>query len=89
LSGDERLSGANVDFYPVLRADPHSTRDHVTNVLVRLLSGERLNVLRPPPAWSVEASADRDVSELDCDSFALVEKRPFGVGRVETLRRDL
>jgi len=71
-SGDERLSWANVNFGSASRADAHPTRDHVSDVLVRLLSGERLDVLRPPPTRSVDAPTDRDVSQVNGPSFTVV-----------------
>jgi hypothetical protein len=86
-SRDEGVSRAHVDFDPILRADAYSTREHVTDVLLGLVGGERLDVLRPPPAWSVDAPADRDLSQLDGSSLTVVEEGPLVVRSVEAFRR--
>ena len=87
-SGYERFSRANFDFCAVLRPNTHSTRDHVSNVFSRLILRERLDVLRPSPARSVDAPPNRDLAQVDGPAFTLVEKRPRVIREVETLRGD-
>jgi hypothetical protein len=87
-SGYERFSRANFDFCAVLRPNTHPTRDHVSDVFGRLILRERLDVLRPSPAGSVDAPPNRDLAQVDGPAFTLVEKRPRVVREVETLRGD-